>query len=83
MDYLVDGSELVFLYQLVRGKAKSSRAFDVANSTELDQDLVRRAAEVRTVTCALPFTVKRELKHLPSHVTLLGCQSVQMQWTSG
>lgn len=46
MDYLVDGSELVFLYQLVRGKAKSSRAFDVATSTELDQELVKRAAEV-------------------------------------
>ena len=42
----MDGNELVFLYQLVRGKAKSSRAFEVATSTELDPDLVKRAAEV-------------------------------------
>ena len=46
MDYLMDGNELVFLYQLVRGKAKSSSAYEVAISTDLDQDLVKRAAEV-------------------------------------
>ena len=46
MDYLVDGNELVFLYQLVRGKTKSSHAFEVSNSTEVDQCLVKRAAEV-------------------------------------
>lgn len=42
----MDGNELVFLYQLVRGKVKSSSAYEVATSTELDQDLLKRAAEV-------------------------------------
>lgn len=42
----MDGNELVFLYQLVRGKTKSSRAFEVSTSTEVDQSLVKRAAEV-------------------------------------
>ena len=46
MDYLVDGNELVFLYQLVRGETKSSHAFEVATCTEVDQDLVIRAAKV-------------------------------------
>lgn len=46
MDYLVDGNELVFLYQLIRGKTRSSCAFEVATSTEIDQDLVKRVAEV-------------------------------------
>ena len=46
MDFLEDSGELVFLYQLTRGKAKSSCAFQVAASTGLDPDIVKRAAEV-------------------------------------
>ena len=46
MDCLEDGDELVFLYQLVRGKAKSSHAFQVAASIGLDSDIVKRATEV-------------------------------------
>lgn len=46
MDYLEDGDEIVFLYQLTRGKAKSSSAFQVAASTGLDPDIVKRAAKV-------------------------------------
>lgn len=51
MECLEDGNELVFLYQLIRGKAKSSHAFQVAASTGLDAGIVKRAAEV---TRAIP-----------------------------
>lgn len=47
MEYLEDGDELVFLYQLTRGKARSSHAFQVAATAGLDPGIVKRAAEVR------------------------------------
>ena len=46
MECLEDGDELVFLYQLTRGKAKSSCAFQLAASNGVDSDVVKRAAEV-------------------------------------
>ena len=47
MEYLEDGDELVFLYQLTRGKARSSHAFQVAVTAGLDPGIVKRATEVR------------------------------------
>ena len=46
MECLEDCNELVFLYQLTRGKVKSSHAFQLAASNGIDSDVVKRAAEV-------------------------------------
>ena len=49
MECLEDCNELVFLYQLARGKAKSSHAFQLAASNGIDSDVVKRAAEVSRI----------------------------------
>lgn len=46
MDFLRDGDELVFLYQLVEGVTNSSYACYIASQAELPADIVTRGKEV-------------------------------------
>ncbi len=46
MDFIRDGEELVFLYQLVPGTSDTSYACHVALMAGLPKELVRRGAEV-------------------------------------
>ena len=46
MEVLRDGSELVFLYQLVNGHSNNSLACHIASIAGLPQELVERGSEV-------------------------------------
>ena len=46
MDFLQDGEELVFLYQLVPGVSDSSYACHIASMVGLPKQIVQRGAEV-------------------------------------
>lgn len=46
MEVLRDGSELVFLYQLVSGHSNNSLACHIASIAGLPQELVERGSEV-------------------------------------
>lgn len=46
MEVLRDGSELVFLYQLVKGHSNNSLACHIASVAGLPQELVERGSEV-------------------------------------
>ena len=50
MDTVQDEDELVFLYQLVRGKTDTSYACHVAASMGLDPAIVKRGVQVCCVT---------------------------------
>lgn len=55
MDFLRDGDELVFLYQLVEGVTNSSYACYIASQAELPADIVTRGKEV---PCQLLLTCR-------------------------
>jgi len=49
MEVLRDESELVFLYQLVKGHSNSSLACHIASIAGLPQDIVERGNEVSLI----------------------------------
>ena len=68
MEVLRDGSELVFLYQLVKGHSNNSLACHIASIAGLPQELVERGSEVS-------YSYDRiTIMYLTAYIVTLPCQ---------